>query len=70
MADDNGVTISVLMRMSVMQLLSRGISIEPTFEPKDELVTAIHDAEMGMAKGELKTVKAGELAEYLGALKR
>lgn len=71
MADDNGVTISVLMRMSAMNMLQNGFRVTPTLEPTPYLRTAIHDAEQELENGTTTTVSSeSELDNYLDALKR
>ena len=71
MAEKNGLSVSVLMRMSAMQILNNGISIEPNFEPSDELKHAIASAEHDYKAGELTTVEnEAALLDHLKDLKR
>jgi len=71
MAKENGLTISDLMRMSAMQILSRGIKIEPNYEPSDYLKNAISEGERDLAKGYLFSVDSHEaLSAYTDKLTR
>lgn len=71
MAKANGLTISDLMRMSAMQILSRGIKIEPVFEPSDYLIGAIKEGENDLAKGNVTIVDSpGALGKYFEKLNR
>ncbi len=71
LANANGLTVSDLMRMSAMQLLNRGIMIEPRLEPTNYLANAINEAEDELKKGETITVDSAQgLTNYLGKLKR
>lgn len=70
MAEDNGITISVLMRMSAMNILQNGFHVEPTLEPSTYLRSAIDAAEQEIAAGTTVTVaNEAELGNYLDALK-
>ena len=71
MAEKNGLSVSVLMRMSAMQILNNGISIEPNFEPSDELKHTIATAERDYKAGKLTTVDSeAALLDHLKDLKR
>lgn len=71
MAEDNGITISVLMRMSAMNILQNGFRVEPTLEPSPYLLSAIREAEQEVVDGTTTTVASeAELGNYLDALKR
>ena len=71
MAKKNGITISDLLRMSAMQVLNKGITIEPTLEPSDYLINAIRESEKDLAEGNTTSVKsADELADHFQKLKR
>jgi antitoxin component of RelBE/YafQ-DinJ toxin-antitoxin module len=71
MAKKNGLTISDLMRMSAMQVLNKGITIEPTLEPSDYLINAIRESEKDLAEGNTTSVKsADELTDHFQKLKR
>lgn len=71
MSKKNGITISDLMRMSAMQVLNKGINIEPTLEPSDYLMNAIRESEKDLAEGNTTSVKsANELTNHFQKLKR
>ena len=71
MAKKHGLTISDLMRMSAMQVLNKGITIEPTLEPSDYLLNAIRESEKDLAEGNTTTVKsADELTDHFQKIKR
>ena len=55
-ADNYGLTISDLMRISATQLTSKGVSIEPTLEPNDNLSSLSKAAENDYKNGQTNTV--------------
>jgi antitoxin component of RelBE/YafQ-DinJ toxin-antitoxin module len=57
-ADDNGVSVSVIVRMSVMQTLRNGINIVPELEPNESLRHAIKkaDNEYATAKSSMDVI--------------
>lgn len=70
MANDNGLTLSTLIRMSLVQVLNKGVRIDPTLEPSAYLVDAIKQAEGDVAAGKTTTVSnESELLAHLKDLK-
>ncbi|HYG84468.1 MAG TPA: hypothetical protein VD907_06355 [Verrucomicrobiae bacterium] len=71
MAKKNGITIGDLMRMSAMQILNKGITIEPTPEPSGYLMNAIRESEKDLTEGNTTSVKStDELTNHFQKLKR
>ncbi len=70
MADDNGLTLSNLIRMSLTQALNKGVRIAPATEPSEYLEAAIREAEADYAAGTTTTIGSeAELRDYLAHLK-
>jgi|GEM_PF-2770002 len=70
-ADSYGITISDLMRMSAVQIVNRGISIEPSIEPSDYLLSAMKSAENDLQAGNTTSISsADDLTSHLAGLRK
>lgn len=70
MADQYGITVSDLMRMSAMRIIDQGITIEPQLEPTPYLQKLIKEAEADYRAGSTTTITSpAELAEHLDSLR-
>lgn len=69
-ADNYGLTISDLMRISATQLTSRGINIEPALEPNENLARISQTAENVYKSGQTNTVDSvAELDTYFAKVR-
>lgn len=70
-ADANGITISDLMRMGALQILAKGMVIEPELEPTPYLKKLIREADADYAAGRTTTVSSSkELDAHLSNLRK
>lgn len=70
-ADSYGITISDLMRMSAVQIVNRGIVIEPLIEPSDYLLSAIKNAEDDLQTDNTTSISdVDNLVSHLAGLRK
>lgn len=70
-ADSYGITISDLMRMSAVQIVNRGIAIEPSIEPSDYLLSAAKSAENDLQTGNTTSIASvDDLTSHLAGLRK